>query len=41
MARLEGDDLRIMSDAEDKERADKGFEHRLDHPPHAVPPHDD
>lgn len=41
MARLEGEDLRIMTDAEDRERSDRGFAHRIDHEPHAVPPHDD
>jgi len=31
MARLEGENLRIMSDSEDAESPDKGFEGRLDH----------
>ena len=31
MARLEGNDLRIMSDDEDAANPDKGFEGRLDH----------
>ena len=35
MARLEGDELRIMTDAEDRTRPDKGFEGRL-HEPHPV-----
>ena len=36
MARLEGEDLRIMSDAEDREHPDKGFSGRLDHGDSAV-----
>jgi len=35
MARLEGEDLRIMTDAEDRTSPDKGFEGRL-HTPHAI-----
>jgi Na+/H+-dicarboxylate symporter len=35
MARLEGEDLRIMTDAEDSTNPDKGFEGRV-HEPHAV-----
>jgi Na+/H+-dicarboxylate symporter len=37
MARLEGEDLRIMSDWEDKANPKKGFEGRLDQGPSAVP----
>ncbi|MEE2900856.1 MAG: dicarboxylate/amino acid:cation symporter [Myxococcota bacterium] len=37
MARLEGEDLRIMSDAEDARNPKKGFENRLDQAPQAVP----
>ena len=36
MARLEGEELRIMSDAEDSEHPDKGFAGRLDHGDTAV-----
>lgn len=36
MARLEGDQLRIMTDAEDAANPDKGFEGRLDGGPHPV-----
>ncbi len=41
MARLEGEDLRIMSDAEDRANPGKGFEGRLAQGPHAVPVDDD
>lgn len=41
MARLEGEDLRIMSDAEDRQNPNAGFEGRLDGGPHAVPVDDD
>lgn len=37
MARLEGEDLRIMSDAEDRANPSKGFEGRLAGGPHKVP----
>ena len=37
MARLEGEDLRIMSDVEDALNPKKGFENRLDQAPQAVP----
>ena len=37
MARLEGEDLRIMMDEEDKVNPKKGFEGRLEHDPSAVP----
>lgn len=37
MARLEGEDLRIMSDEEDALNPDAGFEGRLDAGPHPVP----
>lgn len=36
MARLEGEDIRLMSDAEDSANPKKGFEGRLDQAPHAV-----
>ena len=36
MASLEGEDLRIMTDAEDAKNPDKGFEGRLDHGQSAV-----
>ena len=36
MGRLEGNDLRIMTDAEDASTPDKGFEGRLDHDQSAV-----
>ena len=36
MGRLEGNDLRIMTDAEDAASPDKGFEGRLDHDPRSV-----
>lgn len=39
MARLEGGELRIMSDAEDAANPDKGFEGRLDAGPHPIPLH--
>ncbi len=37
MGRLEGDQLRIMTDAEDKANPSKGFEGRVEHEPHPVP----
>ena len=37
MARLEGDDLRVMTDAEDAMNPDAGFVGRLDKGPHPVP----
>lgn len=37
MARLEGEDLRIMTDDEDKKNPKKGFEGRLEQDPIAVP----
>lgn len=37
MARLEGEDIRIMSDKEDRENPKKGFEGRLDQGPTSVP----
>ena len=40
MARLEGENLRIMSDAEDAADPSKGFEGRLDHGAHSVRPED-
>ena len=36
MARLEGEDLRIMSDKEDRANPKKGFEGRLDQEPQSV-----
>ena len=37
LARLEGEDIRIMSDKEDRENPNKGFEGRLDQEPTSVP----
>lgn len=39
MGRLEGNDLRIMTDAEDAANPNKGFEGRLDGGPHPIPLH--
>ncbi|MCB9652283.1 MAG: dicarboxylate/amino acid:cation symporter [Deltaproteobacteria bacterium] len=39
MARLEGDALEIMSDAEDRANPKRGFERRLEAGPHPVPEH--
>ena len=36
IARLEGDDLRLLSASEDASDPEHGFAGRLDHPPHAV-----
>ena len=36
MARLEGEDLRIMSDAEDAKNPNRGFESRLEHEQNVV-----
>ena len=41
MARLEGEDLRIMSDAEDARNPNRGFEGRLAGAPQAVPVQED
>ncbi|MEM6454894.1 MAG: cation:dicarboxylase symporter family transporter, partial [Acidobacteriota bacterium] len=41
MARLEGEDLRILTDAEDLADPHHGFEGRLAGGPHAVPVEDD
>jgi len=38
MSRLEGDDLRFLSKEEDRADPKKGFEHRVDTPPHKVEP---
>ena len=38
MARLEGDDLRIVTDVEDAANPQSGFEGRVDHEPHSIEP---